>query len=236
MRIQLASDLHTEMHRDGGMTIFNEILTDADVLVLAGDIGCAKFPEDLQAAIGIAAEHYAHVIYVPGNHEYYGSSPEETRKLLKALPFENVHTPENEAVTIAGQRFLCGTGWFLPSLNESAQRHMNDFFQIRNFQPWVYEQNLAFRKALCSVEETDIVVTHHLPTDASISPRFVGSALNDFFVSDFDEFMGIPKLWLHGHTHDRKDYRVGNTRVVCNPLGYPTERTSFDPGLIIEVE
>jgi hypothetical protein len=28
-----------------------------------------------------------------------------------------------------------------------------------------------------------------------------------------------PKLWMHGHTHDRCDYMLGETRVVVNPLG-----------------
>ncbi len=29
-----------------------------------------------------------------------------------------------------------------------------------------------------------------------------------------------PQLWVHGHTHASLDYRIGATRVVCNPFGY----------------
>ena len=28
------------------------------------------------------------------------------------------------------------------------------------------------------------------------------------------------KLWTHGHTHERYDYMIGETRIVCNPRGY----------------
>ena len=27
-------------------------------------------------------------------------------------------------------------------------------------------------------------------------------------------------MWVHGHTHERYDYMIGSTRVVCNPRGY----------------
>ena len=47
--------------------------------------------------------------------------------------------------------------------------------------------------------------------------------MNGAYSSDLSEFiMDHPqiKLWTHGHTHDKFDYLVGNTRVVCNPRGY----------------
>jgi Icc-related predicted phosphoesterase len=30
-----------------------------------------------------------------------------------------------------------------------------------------------------------------------------------------------PSLWIHGHTHESRDYRLGATRIVANPCGYP---------------
>ena len=47
-----------------------------------------------------------------------------------------------------------------------------------------------------------------------------------------------PKLWIHGHSHDRCDYLLGKTRVVANPLGYPNELRSleaFEPSFQVEV-
>ena len=47
-----------------------------------------------------------------------------------------------------------------------------------------------------------------------------------------------PKLWIHGHSHDRCDYLLGKTRVVANPLGYPNEVKSleaFEPSFCVTV-
>jgi hypothetical protein len=45
-----------------------------------------------------------------------------------------------------------------------------------------------------------------------------------------------PALWIHGHTHHAMDYRIGPTRILCNPLGYPHEANDgFDPRLTVEL-
>jgi predicted phosphodiesterase len=49
MRIQLASDLHLEMHRDRGASFITSFGSPrADVLVLAGDITSAKTHDQLE--------------------------------------------------------------------------------------------------------------------------------------------------------------------------------------------
>jgi hypothetical protein len=84
-----------------------------------------------------------------------------------------------------------------------------------------------------------VVVTHHAPSPRSIAPRFDGDRLNPAFASDLEELIRAhqPALWIHGHVHDSFDYRIGATRVVCNPRGYyPGElNPAFDPLLVIEV-
>ena len=62
MKIHILSDLHTEF------SDFDPPETDADVVVLAGDIGVGP------SGIEWAADHWLDrpVIYVAGNHEYYG--------------------------------------------------------------------------------------------------------------------------------------------------------------------
>lgn len=37
-----------------------------------------------------------------------------------------------------------------------------------------------------------------------------------------------PMLWVHGHTHEAFDYRIGNTRVIVNPRAYPNEVSSTE--------
>ena len=76
----------------------------------------------------------------------------------------------------------------------------------------------------------DIVVTHHAPSYQSQHPRFAGSPISGGFCSNQEHRIqrwnaaGLaPDLWIHGHVHDPMDYRIGQTRILCNPWGYPDE-------------
>jgi len=95
----------------------------------------------------------------------------------------------------------------------------------------------ALRPDADSTLRAHVVVTHHAPAAASIAPRFVGKPLNAAFASRLDDLIenGRPSLWVHGHTHSSFDYRLGQTRVLCNPRGYPGENPYFQPGLVVEV-
>jgi len=88
------------------------------------------------------------------------------------------------------------------------------------------------------VNENDVVVTHYLPSQRSVSVAWRGSVINPFFVCDMDRFIQVvqPKLWLHGHTHTSCNYEIGKTRIVCNPFGYPDDlNEQYNPKLVIEV-
>jgi Icc-related predicted phosphoesterase len=67
-----------------------------------------------------------------------------------------------------------------------------------------------------------IVVTHHAPSIKSIVDRYKSDPVSAAFASNMDDFIleHQPRLWIHGHTHESFDYKIGQTRVVCNPRGY----------------
>jgi hypothetical protein len=76
----------------------------------------------------------------------------------------------------------------------------------------------------CAPWEQVVVVGHHTPSHQSCHPRYKDdSIMNGGYHNNYDEYiMDHPqiKLWTHGHTHERYDYMIGSTRVVCNPRGY----------------
>lgn len=89
------------------------------------------------------------------------------------------------------------------------------------------EEHKKFKSFLLDAiaNETKVVVcTHHTPTLASCHPRYRDDHdMNGGYHSDLTDLIldhSQIKLWTHGHTHDRFDYMVGTTRVVCNPRGY----------------
>jgi predicted phosphodiesterase len=245
MRLQIMSDLHLEMHADRGAAFVRALdPTGVDALVLAGDITYGRDLDGLVEAFEPLADKYRHVVYVPGNHEYYKATPAEVADNLERLCFElpNVVCPDNGVAVVQGRRFVAGTMWFRQDPAAVKLRgFMTDFAVIRGFEPWVYEQNAAFERALeAELRPGDVVITHHLPAPQSVWPRFVGSPLNAFFVCDMSAHIAArrPALWIHGHTHQRCDYVLGETRVVANPLGYPKElesRRAFDERFCVEV-
>lgn len=81
-------------------------------------------------------------------------------------------------------------------------------------------------------DEKFVVVGHHAPSKQSTKPRYKEDVImNGGYSSDLSEFiLDHPqiKLWTHGHTHDKFDYMIGSTRVVCNPRGYIGYEDSAD--------
>lgn len=72
--------------------------------------------------------------------------------------------------------------------------------------------------------EKVIVVGHHTPSHKSCHPRYAhDEIMNGGYHNNYEEYIiDHPqiKLWTHGHTHERYDYMIGDTRIVCNPRGY----------------
>ncbi len=243
MRIQPVSDLHLEFEQDQGQRFALSLPVLGDVLVLGGDILPLLRATQIRETLGWFCHRFPRVIYVAGNHEYYETSPAPASDLLAscAREFPNLHVLDAATVEIDGTRFVGATLWYPLTPDEANYRpFLADFALIQQFVPWVHEthaRHLAFLEQ--TVRPGDVVVTHFVPHPRSIAPQFEGSPLNRFFVAEdaapLVEHRGA-RLWLHGHTHTSFDYRVGDTRVVCNPRGYPAEPgTSMNPELIIEV-
>jgi hypothetical protein len=253
MKLNILSDLHLSV---SGM---DKPRNDADVVVLAGDI--ARPREAAYWALGFDKP----VLYVLGNHEFYGSSIEGAAQELKRLcAGTHVHVLDDDEIVIGGVRFLGTTLWtdFMlfgegdtrAAAIDEARRLMRDFSRIRIddassalFTPAdsavLFERHAGWldRKLDTPHSGPTVVITHHAPSRGSIHPRFAASLLNACFVSDAERLVGADRAhwWIHGHTHDSFDYVLRGTRVVCNPRGYAkagvNENPRFDPDLTIEV-
>lgn len=236
MRIQLASDLHLEFlaRQFPGETLIRPA-HQADVLVLAGDVGHAA------DAIALFADWPVPVLYVLGNHEFYGGCIETVRaELAGATAGTSVRVLERDVVDFGGVRFLGCTLWTNYRLRSNrTQRHLmehaalrlNDhrLVQIRPGEQFTPEHALndheASRVWLAQqlsepYEGKTVVVTHHAPHALSVHPRYAGDPMNAAFASELPELLQMADVWLHGHVHDSFDYTVEGCRVVANPRGY----------------
>lgn len=255
MRLHILSDLHLEFARWPREVDLNAI--DADVTVLAGDIGVG-----LQGITWALSSFRRPVVYVLGNHEYFGQRlmPELLAAARAKCRGTHVHLLENDAVVIDGVRFLGCTLWTDFALFEEEERNtramevagmkMGDFHRImagrrdggygRNklipFTPaMARERHLASRAWL----ETElakphdgptVVVTHHAPSARGLTYGEPSWLLDATYASNLDHLMGVERarLWVHGHTHLATDYEIEGTRVVSNPRGYVPEEVVGD--------
>jgi predicted phosphodiesterase len=232
MRLQLISDLHTEFYRKPLAFCENGVPLEPnlDFLVLAGDIVVPKRmkPGEARAVLEYFAPKARHVLYVEGNHEFYGGDYRIVTEMLREIMPSNYVWLQNRDVTLDGVHFYGGTMWFPDDrFNQLFEHEISDFSQIHGYTGWFYHQNTEFRSnAQKLVTKDTIVISHHLPHPKSTPERFANSNINRFFVSDETALIADkqPRLWFHGHTHDECDYWLGDTHVVCNPWGYLQER------------
>lgn len=254
MRLQILSDLHLNV---GGLDHPRAV---ADLVVLAGDIAR---PKD---AVAWACGFTQPVLYVPGNHEFYGGSIDGTVAELRDLcAGTNVTLLERDEIVFDGVRFIGTTLWTDFRLQGDgaarddamrlAQSLIRDFSRIRRVaaapDPFSPADSAALFDAQAAwLEERlaqvhagpTVVVTHHAPSPRSIHPRFAGSPVNPAFVSAASHLLDGRRaaLWIHGHTHDSFDHVENGTRVLCNPRGYAkdgiNENASFDPELTIDLD
>jgi hypothetical protein len=62
---------------------------------------------------------------------------------------------------------------------------------------------------------------------------------NPAYASKLAHLVERADLWVHGHIHMARDYRLGDEAgwIVCNPRGYAAmgEQSGFNPSLIIDL-
>lgn len=254
MLLHVLSDLHLEYcdYQPPAATM------EADVIVLAGDI--EKADHGIAWARGTWPNK--EIVYVAGNHEFYGRSRENVLSQCHITAKDTgVHFLDNAEVMIDSVRFLGCTLWTDFTLYGEdlkldcmaiAQRGLNDFRVIHegaaHFSPndalRLHEESVRWLEHKLQREPSEgptVVVTHHAPSFTSVVPRYRKDLLTACFASQLDHLLGFSELWLHGHMHDSLDYTVANTRVLCNPRGYSRferacENPLFAPGLLVEVK
>jgi predicted phosphodiesterase len=258
MKLALYSDLHLDlMLRRGPVDLPHQ---EVDAVILAGDIGKHTHGLDWAANIFSDWPNSPPVIYVTGNHEYYDAHLGLLAELRKPAWKEwGVHFLERDTWEAPGVRILGCTLWSdfefygsdraLLAMNR-AKQGINDYWLIlaRGGNPLTPMDTQALhRKAVAWLDAEltkpfdgkTIVVTHFAPHRRCVDPKYEGSDLTPYFVSDLSWLMEKHKidLWCHGHTHTSTDFIAENgCRVISNQLGYKGEDdTGFLADLMIEI-
>lgn len=258
-QFRLVSDTHMELTRKNNLRLPSLSTDKETVLILAGDIGTWKQATSWMIAI---KEQFAHIVYVVGNHEYYG---QEMGMLINNIrerlnQHDNLHFLENNSLAL-DDCLLVGASLWTDMNNNDPQaiavcgKHMNDYHNImigsvevkRRLTPQdtisIHRESLKyFEQVIESATQPVIIVTHHAPTIGKVTDEDIGSfddRIQYAYASDLYHWLNQRNdkvvAWCHGHTHKSMIYRLADVPVFTNAKGYADEKTGFKPEFVFSV-
>jgi predicted phosphodiesterase len=265
MKIQLLSDLHNEFLRHGKKVpdhrwsgVIPE--TNADIIILAGDIDTGI--KGAEWAIAESERLAKNIIYVLGNHEFYGYEYASLREKITGLcEGTGVHCLDPGVTIRDGVRFIGTTLWTDYKADISVPRDLAMYYidvtladhrrikyrvgnSYRRFKPkdalaiHLRELNWLEKQLEISHPGKTVVVTHHGPHPVCQHPAFPVSEMSGAFHSDLGALIEKNDIdvWIYGHTHANLDRIIFDTRIISNQAGYPGENVgSFEAGFLVDL-
>jgi DNA repair exonuclease SbcCD nuclease subunit len=263
MRIACGSDFHIDRLFDADLTpkerfaaldafVGRAFQGEAEALLLAGDFKTdilAPSPE-LEHFFALVTARFPKVFAVLGNHDASFFTDEKTAARKCEALYPGVTFLADESAPLGRFRLYGGTFW--PGLSEEELKPVARFFdetKEADLKTCAAAMKLAqkhaaegLKKELAAHPDSPFVVLTHFP------PSFASYHLPEranigAFCLDLVPFIErTPQiaLWVHGHTHTERDYRIGDTRIFCNAHGLPTSLIRRQKGpwslSILEVE
>lgn len=253
IKIQYFSDLHLEFIEPNKIRkIYKNIIPNAEICVLAGDIGL-PFQQSYTDFLIYMNNIFKHIFLITGNHEYY-QIKENSNKTIEEINnkineiilsnnLNNIHFLNNSSFDLNNYRFIGTTLWskiFLPKYTVNDKINIHNFSVENNNK--LFNENYEFIEEEIKKAEIDnkklIVITHHVPSFNLINDKYKTgymSLYNQCFASQCDSLIKEPILcWIYGHTHMKDSNKINNIDCLVNPIGYPGENNSTDFNKIIE--
>jgi Icc-related predicted phosphoesterase len=196
---------------------------DVDYTIIAGDIVSDII--DRMHLVNAFLKDIPNVIYVPGNHDFWNRGIDEVYLFFELQNIQAKHILNNEELTLEnGLKIFGGTMWFKEEPKMFERFGMWPDFRFIKNRKSIFSENKDFVNKLGAVKP-DVIISHHMPSPLSIAPEWLYENTNCFFLNNIENIVieKAPKLYVHGHTHNPFDYFLHETRVVCNPFGYPGE-------------
>jgi len=241
LEIQIASDLHIE--RLENVNALDLITPSSKILILAGDIGSLYKWDQLYTFLNELSSHFKHILYVPGNHEFYriNDLPEKRmNKLINDLykleeKIDNLIIMNKKTVIIRNFCIIGCTLW-----SKSTTKKIPHYIVKNNYINKQYNQihqiELQYIKKQIKkhCKKTIIVVTHHSPTYSILKyypslNRLKGETdpYSSLYASNLDNLLNSEYVhtWICGHTHRNFDLITkGGTHFVSNQKGKPKDK------------
>ncbi len=246
MKIAYLSDLHADAYSS-----LNIVVPECDVLLLAGDM--ATTPDGAQAVVQYLRNITdAPILYVLGNHEYYGFEFPTIRKAYRnqVQKIEQVYLLERREFVLDKVRFLGTTLWSdlsNPLDATMCKMGLNDFNLIQHdggrlttseyTEEWKRNSKWLRRKLRTDFEGVTVVFTHHSPSEKTCAKQYRRSTIRHAFHSKMEDMLDEcgPPIWIYGHDHVTAESTYGETALLSNQAGYAQDRHGAVLAKVVEV-
>jgi Icc-related predicted phosphoesterase len=234
LRIAATADLHYGKHSRGTLhEAFAEISSNADVLLLCGDLTDYGLPEEAEALVAdIRAAAKIPMLAVLGNHDLESAQAE---LLCKVLDDSGIDVLDGEATEVAGVGFagIAGFGggfgrrmlnaWGEPLIKQFVQESINHAVRL--------EQALAKLQT-----DRRIVVLHYSPIRATLKGEhpeifpFLGSSRLEEPINRFRV-----NAVFHGHAHNGIIEGKTSTGIPVYNVSAPALLKTGKPYRVVEL-
>lgn len=238
MRVFAVSDIHVDYPENAKwLEQLSNHDYQNDCLVLAGDISDSM--ERIGACFAMLKAKFAHVLFIPGNHELWVRSDEpitsieKCKRVIKIAHSFGVHT---NAMTLNKIRFVPIWGWYDFSFGKPSEYILNAWMDFRRCK-WPESLDTAekitkyFLNKNISHARSDlptITFSHFLPR-IDVMPGFIPAERRKIYPvlgsSKIDEWVRDAGSVIHiyGHSHVNRDVTIEGVRYVNNAFAYPNE-------------
>ena len=254
MNTQIVSDL--QLDRGAKIPLHDR---KADVVVLAGD--AAPYNAGIVRRLAHRWEGAPHIVYVPGNRDFFGSEIDETRvRLADECREVGIELLDRSMVRIGRVRLIGATLWtdlllagianrerthqllgrFAPDFQGKIRHGRRSFTTSESVRRHEEDRSFIERELEDAKRagETAVVVTHHAPSPLSMPPWRRADAIGGLYASGLDDLIARyqPRLWIHGSPYGPVDEWAGATRLVAAPATRVVGSICGEPSRSLDIE
>ena len=250
VRVQIMSDLHIEYKNDEVPNIEDYIIPNADVLILAGDIGSLYKYDQLKSFIELLCDKFKIVLYTPGNHEFYmqeNYTPKAMSVLVEKLnrmedTIENLHILNGKSVVIEDVCIAGCTLWTNPQC--AIPKFLSRIYNVNTHKyKKMHEADLDYVNRIieyCEGKDYRLtLITHHPPCFKTLEGSRKRKKYESLYATDLEYLLdkNLVKNWICGHTHANFDFVADNgTRIIGNQKGKPRDKIkTFSKSFVVEI-
>ena len=229
MRIAAIADFHfsPQIH-DRVRDNLNRVRTEADVLVLAGDLTNFGRPEEMESLLNVLVRLRIPTIAVLGNHDYESG---HAAALMKMMTDEGVKVLDGTAYERDGVGFA-GTKGFPGGFGRGALTAFGEP-EVKAFVQGAIDEALKLERALSQLRTAKrVVVLHYAPIADTVKgePPEIYPYLGSSRLAEVVDRHGAD-LVLHGHAHNGRPNGVTATGIPVHNVAITLLQSQNPPAV-----